>query len=544
MEMELFPKVTPKKKRKTNVRVQYKTLILLGSALLILAASFGAYHIIIQRREARALAAQQAAEEERLRQEALLESAYQEQLATNTFFEGISVDGVDLSGMTMEEARAALVPSALAYQPTGTLQIKYDGQAYPVDLSTIGVSLDTEATLAGAFQLGRKGSYQEAKEDLDHLKLNGHNFILTPTFDYSPISARVQEIAGLVDRPMTNAAIQFSEDASAETPYTITDEIKGVILDQQTLVRLITEAVLKGTLTPIEAPVTEIAPMVTRSYLEASYTLRASAETSFKGSDSNRIHNIKKGTALINGTVLKPGDVFSANDVLGVRTSKNGWKDAGAYVGGAVDKQPGGGVCQLSSTLYNAAVKADLEIVYRRNHSMPVSYIKNGLDATINSVGNIIDFKFKNNTSADILIRGVISGKNVRFEIYGLPFATTEYDEIKLSSKKTKTIEPEGPILETLDMTLAPGTQEVKVARQDGSLWQSYKNYYLNGELVKSEKLATSTYEAFAGEILIGPPIVENDPEPDPDDGVDYGTDDEGGGDWFISSEGDAFVGG
>ncbi|MBQ2770522.1 MAG: VanW family protein, partial [Clostridia bacterium] len=505
MEMELFPKVTPKKKRKTNVRVQYKTLILLGSALLILAASFGAYHIIIQRREARALAAQQAAEEERLRQEALLESAYQEQLATNTFFEGISVDGVDLSGMTMEEARAALVPSALAYQPTGTLQIKYDGQAYPVDLSTIGVSLDTEATLAGAFQLGRKGSYQEAKEDLDHLKLNGHNFILTPTFDYSPISARVQEIAGLVDRPMTNAAIQFSEDASAETPYTITDEIKGVILDQQTLVRLITEAVQKGTLTPIEAPVTEIAPMVTRSYLEASYTLRASAETSFKGSDSNRIHNIKKGTALINGTVLKPGDVFSANDVLGVRTSKNGWKDAGAYVGGAVDKQPGGGVCQLSSTLYNAAVKADLEIVYRRNHSMPVSYIKNGLDATINSVGNIIDFKFKNNTSADILIRGVISGKNVRFEIYGLPFATTEYDEIKLSSKKTKTIEPEGPILETLDVTLAPGTQEVKVARQDGSLWQSYKNYYLNGELVKSEKLATSTYEAFAGEILIGP---------------------------------------
>ena len=137
MEMELFPKVTPKKKRKTKVRVQYKTLILLGSALLILAASFGAYHIIIQRREARALAAQQAAEEERLRQEALLESAYQEQLATNTFFEGISVDGVDLSGMTMEEARAALVPSALAYQPTGTLQINYDGQAYPVDLSTI-----------------------------------------------------------------------------------------------------------------------------------------------------------------------------------------------------------------------------------------------------------------------------------------------------------------------------------------------------------------------------------------------------------------------
>ena len=171
---------------------------------------------------------------------------------------------------------------------------------------------------------------------------------------------------------------------------------------------------------------------------------------------------------------------------------------------------------------------------------MPVSYIKNGLDATINSVGNIIDFKFKNNTSADILIRGVISGKNVRFEIYGLPFATTEYDEIKLSSKKTKTIEPEGPILETLDTTLAPGTQEVKVARQDGSLWQSYKNYYLNGELVKSEKLATSTYEAFAGEILIGPPIVENDP--DPDDGVDYDTDDEGDGDWFISSEGDAFV--
>lgn len=533
MELQMFPKMLPGK----GSGVRKRTIILLIASLLILMAAFAAYYFIMQQRAAEEAAAQAAAEEEMRRQQALLESAYQQQLTQNTFFDGISIDGVDVSGLTLDEARAKLSAAESTYQPAGTLQLTYGDQSYPVDLSSVKPNLNLEEVLQSAYLVARRSSYQEASAEIENLKVNGHNFTLTVSYDYSAIATRVAEIAALIDQPAKDAAITFTADSATGKPYTVSDEQKGVIVNQQVLTAEITKAIQGGTRNALEIPVTEVDPAVTRSYLENAYTLRASAETSFKGSDSNRVHNINKGVGLINGTVLKPGDTFSANGVLGVRTYSNGWKEAGAYVGGAVDKQAGGGVCQLSSTLYNAVVKADLEIVYRRNHSMPVSYIKKGLDATINSVGNLIDFKFKNNTTADILIRAYTSGKTLSFEIYGLPFATTEYDEIKLTSEQIKTVEPTGDILETLDETLAPGASEVKVARQNGSVWQSYKNYYLKGTLVKSEKLALSTYDAFAGEILVGPAVVDEPSyhspsatqEPDiwiPDDSDAQGDDD------------------
>lgn len=505
MEMELFPRMIPGKSR--HVR-RKKSIIMLCAVLVALVASFVAYYIITQNRAAREIAAQLAAEEELRKQQELEKSAYEAILNSQVFFDGITIDGVNVSGMTMEQARDALSTAVQSYTPIGTLQLTYEEQSFPFDLSTIPVALDTEAVLREAFNLARSDTYEEAKAELDSLKTNGRNLTLTAAYDFAAVSMRVSEIAAMLDTPATDAAIQFNADSEGK-PYTISDEVVGVAVNQPQLVADITAAVQSGNYAaPIAIPVAETLPTVTRVYLEGVYTLRASAETSFAGSDSNRTYNIKKGAKLINGTVVKPGETFSTNAALGTRTYSNGWKEAGAYVGGAVDKQAGGGVCQLSSTLYNAVVKADLEVVSRRNHSMPVSYIKKGLDATINSTGNIIDFKFKNNTAADILIRAYTSGKNVIFELYGVPFATTEYDEIKLTSKQTDTIEPKGDMIETLDPQLAPGETQIKVARQTGSRWQSYKNYYLKGTLVRSEKLALSTYDAFVGEMLVGPELV------------------------------------
>ena len=206
-----------------------------------------------------------------------------------------------------------------------------------------------------------------------------------------------------------------------------------------------------------------------------------------------------------------------------MRSTGNGWKMANAYESGAVVPQAGGGVCQLSSTLYNAVVKGDLEIVYRRNHSMPVAYIKEGLDATINSVGNIIDFKFKNNTTSDIVIIGYTTSSNkLTFEVWGLPFATTEYDEIKLTSSLVSTQDTAG---EPVEIEVPVGTEKadgslmeagetyVAVTPRKGYVYQSYKTYYLAGTLVRKEKLAVSTYKSFQGEIWICP--AEETPPPE-----------------------------
>jgi hypothetical protein len=206
-----------------------------------------------------------------------------------------------------------------------------------------------------------------------------------------------------------------------------------------------------------------------------------------------------------------------------VRNKANGWKTANAYVGGGHEKQYGGGVCQLSTTLYNAAVKADMKIVDRRNHSMPVDYIPRGLDATINSVGNIIDFKFQNSSKEDIIIIAYVDNDDYKkagkltMEIWGIPIiedSDGKYDEIRIpETKKLKTIKPSGDVEYQVDVTKKPGYKELIVKNQNGSVYQSYVEYYLHGELVERKELAQSTYKAFNKVYLVGP-----DATPEPDD--------------------------
>lgn len=495
------------RKKKNNQRTM---LIILSAAIGLVITAGAVYYVYTQNRIAAEIQAQIEAEQAEL---AAQQAQYEEWVNATTFCTGVSVDGTDISGMTMAEAEQTIVDKLNAALATGTMDLVYNNKPYAFDISSIVSTHNVDTVLEEAFRVGKTGAdYAAVKAELDDTAQNGRVFTLTASYDFAPVTAGVAEIAAQVDAAPVNASIS-SVDKEART-FAFSEAVEGVIVDQNALIAAITQAITTGNYNPITIPVTTSPASITKADLEGIYKLRASYSTSFSGSTSNRKYNIRKGAALINGTVLKPDQVFSTNDTLGDRTYSNGWKEAGAYVSGAVDQQAGGGVCQLSSTLYNAVVKADLEIVYRQNHSMPVSYIKQGLDATINSIGNRIDFQFKNNTTTDVIIFAYTSGNDVIFEIYGQPFATSEYDEIKLSSEKTGTIEPSGPTVETLDETMAPGTSEVKVARQNGSKWQSYKNYYLNGKLVRSEKLAASTYKAFAGEILVGPTVTVVTPDP------------------------------
>lgn len=482
-----------------------------------------------QRRIAEAAAAQLAADEE-LRQKLDQERVEYEQFSSSTvFLTGITVEGVDIGGMTLEEARAALSAATNGQRPTGSIQLTYADKVFSVDLGDVSVTTDMDDVLAEAYRLGKTGDYAAMKTEIADVNANGRSFSLTATYDYTNLLADITTIAALLNTDPVNAGVQGID---AETrQITFSDGVTGVIVQEDALVQSITEAIESKAFAPIAIPVLETPPAVTRADLEGRYVLRAKATTNFKGSSRERKFNIRKGCGMISGTVLKPGAVFSANDKLGVRTVKNGWQIAGAYEGGAVVEAAGGGVCQLSSTLYNAVVKADLQIVSRRNHSMRVNYIKQGLDATINSVGNLIDFQFSNNTTSDIVVFGYTDGDDLTFEIWGLPFATDEYDEIRLTSELSETLSPSGEevVIEVPVGTkkhdnspMAAGETYVAVARQNGSIYHSYKNYYKNGVFVRKEFLATSTYKAFAGEIwtcqVSSAPT--GDPSSTPDPGI------------------------
>ena len=272
-----------------------------------------------------------------------------------------------------------------------------------------------------------------------------------------------------------------------ETDYSITHEVLGYGFDLEALKALVAAAGEGATVS------------ISIHYLPAALTFEAIDATLFKdvlGSvstnhtgDSNRNTNLKLACKAINGKLIRPGETFSYNATLGERTEKKGYKPAGAYMAGKTVETVGGGICQVSSTLYYACLKADLEIVERTAHGYTVSYMPYGMDATVS--WGTLDYKFKNNTDYPIRIEASVSGGQVHVKLIGTD--TKDY-YIKMT-------------YETVD-----GPNEGKVVYQDFKY--NNKEGYKDGEVIQTaytgrtvksyrqkydkatEKLISSTYEA------------------------------------------------
>ena len=473
----------------------------------------------------------------------------------NVMLPGTHIYGVDVSGMSRDEARAA-VEEKLAREPLIVNLFLSDGNnLYPasgdgldsllsaaatsapeeeedddavdpamkaaeaaaedpedepaapadaVDNGPVGIQLqvDVDKAVTVAFSLMRD---QTVPYDTFMLQVQqiaaGVETAPAPDYNIDSVNRFIEYLSGYLDTPAVNSSITMEDNQ-----IVYTQEAMGRGIDRDSLVATIlgTDPLSGET---ISIPIHDLEPSITREMLQSKFVLRGAYTTSFSDSTKNRKYNIRFGAEKINGIILKPGDVFSANDTLGKRTRKNGWKNAGAYEGGEVVQQPGGGVCQLSSTLYNAALYADMEIVERRNHSMPVHYVDRGRDATINSIGNIIDFKFRNNTSSDVIIMAYTTGNTLHMEIYGVPMEGEEYDRIEIRTKQTSstsikteyTYLPDKPT--SYKKTTVKGSKGYKV--------RTYKDYYLGDTLVKTDDLGLSVYNMFPKKVEVG--MIEED---------------------------------
>lgn len=431
------------------------------------------------------------------------------------FQEGVYVNGISLGGKTMEEGAALLYEEEQRLLKDVQFVLEPPGSTVMLTAADMTVSFDTAALLEQAMLLGNVGSRAEREAERAELAGSPKRLTISMEVDVSPLRGKVSQIAALVNTPPIDASVEM--DMNMEGWFKYTDGQPGQTLDEEALLAALQERAKTGEYGQVPLPILMEQPAVTVQTLQASMQRRAKAETSFKKSPynkSDRVFNVKKAAGLINGTVLKPGEEFSTNDTLGPRTYELGWKAAPAYVRGTTEDQAGGGVCQISSTLYNAVVKADLEITYRRNHSSTVSYVPYGLDATINT--GTIDFTFRNNTNSDIYIFAYTfdaadgkvpegqQDKTVHVEVFGEGFPE-EYDEIRLTAEKVETVKPKGEMEVVVDNNAAWDYYKEEVARKNGAIYQSYKHYYKDGVEVKVERLAKSTYSAWAGRIIVGP---------------------------------------
>lgn len=237
-------------------------------------------------------------------------------------------------------------------------------------------------------------------------------------------------------------------------------------------------------------PLKTLYPNVTTNDIgmEAFPDTLATFSTSYASSNVNRSTNIALAASKLNGKVLMPGEEFSFNDTVGKRTASAGFKTATVYSNGQVTTDYGGGICQVSSTLYNAVLRANLEITNRVNHTFTVGYVPIGLDATVS--WGAPDFKFKNSRSYPIKLVATTQGKRLSISIYGLK-EEVEY-EVELVSYKTGTV-PYTTVY-TTDSSLAKGQTKVVQSGSNGAKSEAYKILKLNGKEVYRTLLSKDTY--------------------------------------------------
>ncbi len=217
----------------------------------------------------------------------------------------------------------------------------------------------------------------------------------------------------------------------------------------------------------------------------------------FTASNKERSANVALSASKINGKVLLPGETFSYDNTVGPRTTQNGFKYAGVYINNKVEQGIGGGICQTSSTLYSAVLYANLEIVSRTSHSLPVSYMPAGQDATISE--GYIDFKFRNNTNYPVKIDAHVNGGSITCNIIGTPVSG---QKVVINNTTTAVYEPK---IEVVTDASIPVGYKKTVTGSKGSAVSSTRTVYQNGTVVKTEKLTRSVYNSTPTTVTVNP---------------------------------------
>lgn len=506
-----------------------------------------------------------------------------EDLAKGRAVNGVLVNGIDISGMNREEALLATANVAENVLEKTVVSISIGGKIKRYTAIDLGMETDYEDVISKALAYRHKGSAEKALK-------NGMDFTVKPIADKQVLIEKLSSLKEQLDAAPTDASYVFmprgfKEDGTKYEPneqalvkacaegkaidmpdflvriasdqmpnklryefYKETKFIKGYIPNQADVSRFLYKGgtdgqsvdvgalaesiigkVKSGDYTdPVTAPVSTVKPAITLEDVKKNTRLIASWTSSYAGHNGyNRNWNLSKLSGIINGVVIQPKEEWSINKLAGNRTKKAGWLDAAGIENGGYVDQPGGGVCQISSTLYNAAIRANLDITDSTHHSIISGYIPLGLDATISS--GAPDLKIRNNQATPVYIVSYTNpkDKNITVEVYGQTVVDPRYGDVILdfSSKDlgsyggapvmsyvyNATVAPDGK-------TIQPGKSVVYAESRPGKKAQTYRHILsLDGTELKAEKFTQFQWRPINGTTYInGPDPAKLPPEPSP----------------------------
>ena len=464
-----------------------------------------------------------------------------------TVFPGVEVGGIDVSGMSLNEA-VNLISESFDAQGAGDLTLQMGEYTFHLPVSDVVGGVDAMESARAAFNYGREGDPITRAVDIAKARFQGADVELTMDVDRRKLSVWLDNIAGasfdgptqpsyevvdgqlivnlgapgvsFADRPavenqlveklktmdLTPLSVEASiqnqdpidlakiqseiqtepKNATIDTTdgATVVPGVDGIKMDLEKAKSIIGTATTGEFTIPLELTPAEVDTESLQSLLFRD-TL-AETETKLNPNEKSRTHNVELACNYINGTVLNPGDEFSYNNVVGQRTSARGFREAGIFVSGRLEEGLGGGVCQPSSTLYMAVLRADLKVTERNNHGMTVSYTPLGEDATVS--WGTLDFKFVNDTEYPIKILASREGSYCKMKIVGTK-TTDKKVEIKTNTLSTTN----WSTVRQRDTSLKPGTERVDQSGSTGYRTETFKIITENGQTT-TVKANTSNY--------------------------------------------------
>ena len=422
-------------------------------------------------------------------------------MSSDVIYSGVWIDGVNVGGMTREQAMQAVGQTEATGGGDFSIDIQIGNARWTIDSMMVPMTRNMSAVVDQAYALGRGNTtnirgtrvtpFQERLNTVMGLQTNQAAFSTEMTYDRPTVRGLVDAIVSFVYHDPVNASVESFNFGTKS--FTFTSDEAGAYVDADSLYAQIIQCLdggMRYATVNVEPQV--LLAQVTKAELMNSFRMISSYTTSTT-SNSNRNTNIDLSAQAINGVTVNPGETFSFNRTTGQRTPEKGYKEAAAISGGQSVPEVGGGVCQTSSTLFNAVARANLEIVDRSPHAWPSDYVEKGMDATVNWPD--LDFKFKNNTDWPIFIVANYSSRKITVELYGMSLG--DGVSIDLESVTTYTREPPKEINYVKNSSLPAGTQKTTIKARTGYTVETWQIWYQNGQEVDRKLLCTSNYRMY-----------------------------------------------
>ncbi|MDE6312111.1 MAG: VanW family protein [Lachnospiraceae bacterium] len=414
------------------------------------------------------------------------------------FKNGIYMGNINAAGKTLEEVKAEVEEYVEDLQ-SKTITLSVFDNKVEVTGADMGISCGNLDVLTEALEYGTKGNIIERYKALKDLENQPLEYNIDLQVDQEALKNMVVEKCEVFNQEAVDATLEKTSSG-----FTVHEGQDGIVVNEEETIKGLEEFVTKewkGENAEFEVNVQVEKPRGDAEQLAKVKDVLGAFSTDFSSSGSSRSTNVTNGTNLVNGTLLYPGDSFSMYETVSPFTEENGYYMAGSYLNGQVVESFGGGICQVSTTLYNAVLRAELQVDERFNHSMIVTYVDPSADAAI--AGTSKDLKFTNNTENPIYIEGYTANKKVYFNIYGCETRDTANRKVTFESVTVSKTEPGAPKL-VADGGQPIGYFKTTQSAHTGYVAELYKVVTENGVEVSRERVNKSTYQMSPQYVTVG----------------------------------------